>query len=51
MKPKLKPPWTKRLKLICDILLSPSAFKFNLRHYTVVFEEIRVEVDEAGFRA
>jgi hypothetical protein len=33
MKPKLKPPGTKRLKLQCDILLSTSAFKFNLRHY------------------
>ena len=36
MKPKLKPPETKRLKLKCDILvlLSTSAFKFNVRHYT-----------------
>jgi hypothetical protein len=31
IKPKLKPPGTKRLKLNCDILLSASAFKFNLR--------------------
>jgi hypothetical protein len=30
---KLKPPGTKRLKLMCDILLSTSAFKFNLRRY------------------
>jgi len=36
MKPKLKPPGTKRLKLKCDILLSTSAFKFNLRRYTKV---------------
>jgi 4-hydroxy-3-methylbut-2-enyl diphosphate reductase IspH len=35
VKPKLKPPGTKRLKLNCDILLSTSAFKFNLRRYTV----------------
>ena len=35
MKPKLKPPGTKRLKLNCDILLSTSAFKFNLRRYTM----------------
>ena len=34
MKPKLKPPGTKRLKLKCDILLSTSAFEFNLRRYS-----------------
>ena len=33
MKPMLKPPGTKHLKLKCDILLSTSAFKFNLRGY------------------
>ena len=33
MKPKLKPPGTKCLKLKCDIPLSTSAFKFNLRRY------------------
>ena len=33
IKPKLKPPGTKRLKLKCVILLSTSAFKFNLRRY------------------
>ena len=33
MKPKLKLPGTKRLKLKRDILLSNSAFKFNLRRY------------------
>ena len=32
--PKLKPPGTQRLKLNSDILLSSSAFKFNLRRYT-----------------
>jgi hypothetical protein len=31
MKPKLKPPGTKRLKLKCDLSLSTSAFKINLR--------------------
>ena len=36
MKPKLKPPGTKRLKLKCDILLSTSALKFNLRRYSKV---------------
>jgi hypothetical protein len=34
MKPKLKPPGTKGLELKCDILLSTSAFKFNLRRYS-----------------
>ena len=33
IKPKLKPPGTKRLKLKYDILLSTSAFKFNLRRF------------------
>ena len=33
MNPKLKPPGAKRLKLNCDVLLSTSAFKFNLRRY------------------
>ena len=33
MKPKLTPPGTQRLKLMCDMLLSTSAFKFNLRRY------------------
>jgi len=36
IKPKLKPPGAKRLKLDCDLLLSTSAFKFNVRRYTVV---------------
>jgi len=34
MKPPLKAPGTKRLKLRCDKLLSDFAFKFNLRRYT-----------------
>jgi len=34
IKPMLKPPGTKLLKLNCDILLSTSAFKFKLRRYT-----------------
>jgi hypothetical protein len=33
IKPKLKPPGTKRLKLNCETLLSTSAFNFNLRRY------------------
>ena len=36
IKPKLKPPGTERLKLNCAILLSTSAFKFNLRRYNKV---------------
>jgi len=35
MTSKLKPPETKRLKLNCDVLLSTSAFKFNLRRYNL----------------
>ena len=34
IKPKLKPPGTKLLKLKIDLLLSTSASKFNLRRYT-----------------
>jgi len=33
MKPKLTPPGTNCLKLKCDMLLSNTAFKFNLRRY------------------
>jgi hypothetical protein len=33
MKPTLKAPGTERLKLNCDILLSMSPFKLNLRRY------------------
>jgi hypothetical protein len=36
IKPKLKPPGTKRLKLKCDMLLSTIGFKCNLRRYTWV---------------
>jgi hypothetical protein len=35
MKPELKPPGTKHLKLKCDALLSTFAFKFNLRRYSL----------------
>ena len=34
MNPKLKPPGTERMKLKCYQLLSTSAFKLNLCHYT-----------------
>ena len=33
IKPKLKPPGTKRLKLNCNVLLSSFAFEFNLRRF------------------
>ena len=36
IKAKLKPPGTKRSRLNCDVLLSISAFKVNLRRYTEV---------------
>jgi hypothetical protein len=47
IKPILKPPGTKRLKLECDILLLNYAFKFNLRGY---MKEARknFELDEAA---
>jgi hypothetical protein len=36
IKPTLKPPGTKQLKLNCDELLSDFAFNFNLRRYNKV---------------
>jgi hypothetical protein len=54
MKPTLKPPGTKRLKLECDMLLSSSAFEFNLRRYTMVqqerlmFAQARASTPKAG---
>jgi len=50
MKPKLKPPGTKRLKLKCDILLSTLAFKFNLRRYIQVRPggDVFAKDDQAG---
>ena len=49
MKPKLKPPGTERLKLKCDILLSTSAFKFNLRRYNVaLISVVKVYEGDAG---
>jgi hypothetical protein len=39
IEPKLKLPGTERLKLKCDILLSTSAFKFNMRRYTLAGAE------------
>jgi len=45
MKPKLKPPGTKRLKLKCDVLLSTLAFKINLRRY---MEDRRIRDADEG---
>ena len=38
MTPKLKPPGTKLFELNCDTLISTSAFRFNLRLYTMVVQ-------------
>jgi hypothetical protein len=38
IKPTLKPTGTRRLNLKCDILLSTSAFKFNLGRYTMAHQ-------------
>jgi hypothetical protein len=46
MKLKVKSPGTKRLKLKCDILLSTSALKANLRRYTAAVA--REEREEAA---
>ena len=48
LKPMLKPPGTKRLKLNYDILLSTSAFKFNLRCYTMATEAAKREAAAAA---
>jgi hypothetical protein len=45
LKPTLKAPGTKRLKLDFDELLSSFAFKFNLRRYA---KAIKNEVELAG---
>jgi hypothetical protein len=45
MKPELKSPGTKSLKLYYHILLSTSAFKFNLRRYN---EELHTYLAAAG---
>jgi hypothetical protein len=46
IKPKLKPPGTKRLKLKCDILLSSFAFKFNLRRYIEAEEKLTAAAND-----
>jgi len=46
VKPTLKAPGSKRLIPQCDILLSTSAFKFNLRHYIKALFENRTKSAE-----
>jgi hypothetical protein len=49
MKPKLKLPGSKRLKLKCDVLLSNCASKFNLRRYNSDDENWGEEYGGGGF--
>jgi hypothetical protein len=42
MKPEMKSPGTNRVKLKCGILLSTSAFKFNLRRCSMADDELRM---------
>jgi len=48
IKPQLKAPGTKRLKLKHDGPLSNFAFKFNLRRYSKVDEQGFEQMDNAG---
>jgi hypothetical protein len=48
IKPKLKPPGTTRLKVKCGILVSTSAFTFNLRHYISGGNESPVSPSRGG---
>jgi len=48
IKPKLKPPGTKRLKLTYGEPLSDFAFKFNLRRYDVVRQPLDMSCLAAG---
>ena len=45
IKPKLKAPGTKRLKLEYDTLLLSFAFNFNLRRYTLAPAQLKLVVD------
>jgi len=45
LKPKLKPPGTKRLKLEYDGLLSNIGFKFNLRRYSSASEHLHKKMN------
>jgi len=48
IKPTLKPPGTKRLKLEYDVLFSNFAFKFNLRRYNKAAYEWKTESTDAA---
>jgi len=48
MKPMLKAPRTKRLKLKYDEMPSNVAFKFNLRRYTLGHQGVVQQLEEAG---
>jgi hypothetical protein len=48
MKPTLKAPGSKRLKLKCDNPLSSFAFKFDLRRYNEALEEVMRAVEAGG---
>ena len=48
IKPKLRPPGTKRWKLKFYTLLSTSAFKFNLCHY--ILDAIRGKVESGDLK-
>jgi len=48
IKSNLKPPGTKRSKLKLDVMLSTSAFKFNLRRYNVAAHAAEFALDAAG---
>ena len=50
-KPALKAPGTKRLKLKCDILLSTSAFKTNLRRYSMCCTGVLYFTDDGNFNS
>jgi hypothetical protein len=48
IRPKLKPPGIKRLKLDCELLLSTSAFEFKLRRYTTAHDRFGNACLEGG---
>ena len=48
IKPTLKAPGTKHLKLKPETLLSTSAFKINLRRYTLALDILRYDATEVG---
>jgi len=49
MKPMLKPPGTKHVKLKCDILLSTFAFELNSRRY--IWGNVKAATFKDGLKA